>query len=146
MRATTLLTSTENIINALCDLVPTLHSHESASTSREITINSLRNYLRQCANYVNTANFLCQRAQTTAQLLSNTLSLRDQVIAKEQNKYMLGLNKSAVFVTTLTLFYVPASFVAVSRISYHPLSPAMFLSFFFRVFVEANCIHRHFSA
>ncbi len=73
----------------------------------------LRNHRRQCVAYSRTAAHLEQRARTTAQLLSDTLSFRDQVVAKEQNGNMLQLNKSAVFITTLTLLYLPASFVAV---------------------------------
>jgi hypothetical protein len=74
----------------------------------------LRNHLRQCKSYSRTASHLQQRTQTTARLLADTLSFRDQVVAKEQNGNMLQLNKSAVFITTLTLLYLPASFVAVS--------------------------------
>ncbi|KAJ6441395.1 corA-like mg2+ transporter protein domain-containing protein [Purpureocillium lavendulum] len=72
----------------------------------------LGNHLRQCAAFSRTATYLQQRVQTAAQLLANTLSFRDQVIAKEQSGNMLQLNKSAVFITTLTLIYAPASFAA----------------------------------
>jgi hypothetical protein len=74
----------------------------------------LKNHHRSCLAYSRSASHLQLRAQTTAQLLSNTLSFRDQVVAKEQNGNMLRLNKSAVFITALTLLYLPASFVAVS--------------------------------
>ena len=53
-------------------------------------------------------------AEKNTQLLANTLSFREQLYAKAQNDNMLRLNKSAVFITTLTLFYLPASFVSVS--------------------------------
>ncbi|KAK1752732.1 hypothetical protein QBC47DRAFT_389172 [Echria macrotheca] len=72
----------------------------------------LKNYQRQCGVYSRTAVHLQARTQTTARLLADTLSFRDQVVAKEQNGNMLQLNKSAVFITTLTLLYLPASFVA----------------------------------
>ncbi|RDA93447.1 hypothetical protein CP533_2654 [Ophiocordyceps camponoti-saundersi (nom. inval.)] len=72
----------------------------------------LDNHARRCVAYARAAAHLGRQAQTTAQLLTATLSLHDQVIAKEQNGNMLKLNKSAVFVTTLTLVYAPASFVA----------------------------------
>jgi len=75
---------------------------------------SLRNHLRQCKGYSRTASHLQERTHTTSRLLADTLSFRDQVVAKEQNGNMLQLNKSAVFITTLTLLYLPASFVAVS--------------------------------
>ncbi|RGP76505.1 zinc transport [Fusarium sporotrichioides] len=51
-------------------------------------------------------------AQKITQLLANTLSFREQSLAKAQNTTMLRLNKSAVFITTLTLLYLPPSFVA----------------------------------
>ncbi|KPA42068.1 zinc transport protein [Fusarium langsethiae] len=57
---------------------------------------------------------LCQDvcSQKITQLLANTLSFREQSLAKAQNTTMLRLNKSAVFITTLTLLYLPPSFVA----------------------------------
>ncbi|KAK3381855.1 hypothetical protein B0H63DRAFT_214704 [Podospora didyma] len=72
----------------------------------------LRNISRQCGGYCRAVTHLQQRTQRTAQLLSDTLLFRDQVVAKEQNGNMLQLNKSAVFITTLTLLYLPASFVS----------------------------------
>ncbi|PFH62085.1 hypothetical protein XA68_15176 [Ophiocordyceps unilateralis] len=80
--------------------------------SRPREADMLDNHGRRCVAYARAATHLRQRAQTTIQLLTATLSLRDQIIAKEQNGSMLQLNKSAVFVTTLTLVYAPASFVA----------------------------------
>ncbi|RYO89944.1 hypothetical protein DL766_007079 [Monosporascus sp. MC13-8B] len=79
--------------------------------TRQLTI-QLRNQYSNCRAYSRTAAYLQQRTQATATLLSDTLSFRDQVVAKEQNGTMLQLNKSAVFITMLTLFYLPASFVA----------------------------------
>ncbi|KAH8697601.1 hypothetical protein BGW36DRAFT_427557 [Talaromyces proteolyticus] len=70
-----------------------------------------KNYHRQCISYSRMATHLQQRSQMTAQLLTDTLSFRDQVIAKEQTKNILQLNKSAVFVTFLTLLYLPSSFL-----------------------------------
>ena len=81
--------------------------------TRQLTI-QLRNQYSNCRAYSRTALYLQQRTQATATLMSDTLSFRDQVVAKEQNGTMLQLNKSAVFITMLTLFYLPASFVAVS--------------------------------
>ncbi|RYP90935.1 hypothetical protein DL770_002940 [Monosporascus sp. CRB-9-2] len=79
--------------------------------TRQLTI-QLRNQYSNCRAYSRNATYLQQRTQATATLLSDTLSFRDQVVAKEQNGTMLQLNKSAVFITMLTLFYLPASFVA----------------------------------
>lgn len=81
--------------------------------TRQLAV-QLRNQYSNCRAYSRTALYLQQRTQATATLMSDTLSFRDQVVAKEQNGTMLQLNKSAVFITMLTLFYLPASFVAVS--------------------------------
>ncbi|SCO43017.1 uncharacterized protein FFMR_07173 [Fusarium fujikuroi] len=65
-----------------------------------------------CRAYVKTAEYLQKLTEKNTQLLANTLSFREQLYAKAQNDNMLRLNKSAVFITTLTLLYLPASFVA----------------------------------
>ncbi|KAI1102619.1 hypothetical protein F4804DRAFT_312486 [Jackrogersella minutella] len=75
-------------------------------------VGALDNYRRQVVAHNRTATVLRRRTHTTAQLLTNTLSCHDQLLAKQQNGNMLRLNKSAVFLTTLTLLYLPASFVA----------------------------------
>lgn len=76
------------------------------------TTATFRNMQRHCLANSRNATYLQQRVQLTGELLSDTLSFRDQVVAKEQNGTMLQLNKSAVFITMLTLLYLPASFVA----------------------------------
>jgi hypothetical protein len=86
----------------------------SAETAGYSGVQQLENIRRQCMAYSRNSINLHQRAQLTTQLLANTLSFRDQIVAKEQNHNMLRLNKSAVFVTTVTLLYLPASFVTVS--------------------------------
>ncbi|KAK5993765.1 hypothetical protein PT974_07202 [Cladobotryum mycophilum] len=106
---TTLLASTTD---TLTDLTAFLKDDLEPAHWQASALANLKNYHRQCASYTNTAAYLHKRTQTTSQLLANTLSYRDQVIAKEQNSNMLQLNKSAVFITTITLIYVPASFVA----------------------------------
>lgn len=45
--------------------------------------------------------------------MTESLSFQDQMLAKHQNDSMLQLNKTAVFMTTLTLVYLPSSFIAV---------------------------------
>ncbi|RCI08709.1 hypothetical protein L249_4814 [Ophiocordyceps polyrhachis-furcata BCC 54312] len=93
----------------LSDLSSLLREHP---LGRNVEAEQLDNHARRCVAYARVAAHLRQQAQTTAQLLTATFSLHDQIIAKEQNGNMLKLNKSAVFVTTLTLVYAPASFVA----------------------------------
>ncbi|KAK1717434.1 uncharacterized protein BDZ83DRAFT_27879 [Colletotrichum acutatum] len=70
------------------------------------------NFRRQCRAFSRTATDLHHRAQTTSQLLANTLSFREQLDSRKQNENMLRLNKSVVFITTLTLLYLPPSFIA----------------------------------
>ncbi|KAK7989380.1 pho87 protein [Apiospora arundinis] len=84
--------------------------HSSQETIKLGT--ELRNHKRHCQAYARSAEYMQRRAQSVAQLLSDTLSFRDQVEAKIQNGSMIQLNKSAVFITALTLLYLPSSFVA----------------------------------
>lgn len=98
------------------DEICTLLSSMSQITANHHGTQQLKNHRRQCIAYSRTATHLQQRVQITAQLLSDTLLFRDQIVAKEQNGNMLQLNKSAVFITTLTLLYLPASFMAVGSL------------------------------
>jgi Mg2+ and Co2+ transporter CorA len=66
----------------------------------------------RCAAYLFAADYLHKRTQSAIQLLTLGISLQDQAIAKDQNAAMLGLNRSVGFITTITLFYLPASFVS----------------------------------
>lgn len=85
----------------------------SPSTASNVgATQALQNFRRHCLANSRNAVYLQQRIRATARLLSDTLSFRDQIVAKEQNGTMLQLNKSAVFITMLTLMYLPASFVA----------------------------------
>ncbi|KAI8961414.1 hypothetical protein F5Y11DRAFT_326469 [Daldinia sp. FL1419] len=108
LQAATLLSHSEDVLKQLSSTL----SQQSVDDIASETINTLDNYCRRSAAHCRVAKLSQQRAQTTAQLLANTLSFRDQILAKQQNGNMLQLNKSAVFLTTLTLFYLPASFVA----------------------------------
>ncbi|KAH7304293.1 hypothetical protein B0I35DRAFT_445457 [Stachybotrys elegans] len=69
-------------------------------------------HINRLGSYNRSAEYIHQRTQSTTQLLASTLSLRDQVVAKDQTTSMLRLNKSVVFITILTLFYLPASFLS----------------------------------
>jgi hypothetical protein len=71
---------------------------------------AFQQHIRECAGYTRVAECLHQRAQKITQLLANTLSFREQLNAKVQNNTMLKLNN---LITTLTVLYLPASFVAV---------------------------------
>ncbi|KAI0139926.1 hypothetical protein F4776DRAFT_567118 [Hypoxylon sp. NC0597] len=108
LQASTLLSHGEDVLRELSSAF----NHEGLKDRAPGMTDTLENYRRQSVAFCRTATFLQRRAQTTAQLLADTLSFRDQVLAKQQNSNMLQLNKSAVFLTTLTLLYLPASFVA----------------------------------
>lgn len=100
------------ILAAAGDVLTELNALISSDANQETQ--KLKNIQRQCETYSRTATHLRQRVQITAQLLADTLLFRDQVLANEQNGNMLQLNRSAVFLTTLTLVYLPASFLTVS--------------------------------
>ncbi|KAF5568826.1 Mg2+ transporter like zinc transport [Fusarium phyllophilum] len=84
------------------------HDRESAVSG----LTEFQNHQLNCRVYVRTAEYLQKLTEKNTQLLANTLSFREQLYAKGQNDNMLRLNKSAVFITTLTLLYLPASFAA----------------------------------
>jgi hypothetical protein len=105
-----ILASTMDLLQDLCALI----SSKSETEETKYGINWLNNQTRYCKIYSQSATYLQQRAQSVAKLLSDTLLMRDQLLAQEQNKNILELNKSAVFITRLTLFYLPTSFIAVS--------------------------------
>ncbi|EED20718.1 conserved hypothetical protein [Talaromyces stipitatus ATCC 10500] len=99
----TIVAAAADVITALRTLMSDLQAEQGTQ--------QLQNMQRQCETYSRTAAHLQQRVQVTAQLLADTLLFRDQVLANEQNGNMLQLNRSAVFLTTLTLLYLPASFL-----------------------------------
>ncbi|KAF7537675.1 hypothetical protein G7054_g3540 [Neopestalotiopsis clavispora] len=72
----------------------------------------LVNCCGQTQNFSRTALCLQRKAQNTCVLLTNSVSYRDQIVGKEQSKSMLHLSKSAMFITTMGLFYLPPSFIA----------------------------------
>ncbi|KAH8886044.1 hypothetical protein GQ53DRAFT_845153 [Thozetella sp. PMI_491] len=88
-----------NLVNAIssdkCGLLSEMRSHQS-----------------HCKASLRTAAYLEHRSAKTMQLLAHALGLRDQVVAQSQNDVMVKLSKSAMFLTMLTLLYLPASFVA----------------------------------
>ncbi|KAH0439447.1 hypothetical protein CcaCcLH18_02924 [Colletotrichum camelliae] len=106
-----ILASSEDVLKELSELCK---FGRNGKTQDEASISSVdfENFRRQCGAFSRTASYLHQRAQTTAQLLANTLSFREQLDTRKQNENMLNLNKSVVFITTLTLLYLPPSFIA----------------------------------
>ncbi|KAI2601966.1 hypothetical protein GGR54DRAFT_634369 [Hypoxylon sp. NC1633] len=108
LQAKTLISHGEDVLRELISIF----GQEALETQSPQAMLPLDNHRHRAESYRRTATTLQRRSQTTAQLLADTLSFRDQVLAKQQNGSMLQLNKSAVFLTTLTLLYLPASFVA----------------------------------
>ena len=57
--------------------------------------------------------FLQQRSNNTATLLADTLQYRNQAVAQDQNGSMIILTRSAVFITIITLIYLPWTLITV---------------------------------
>ncbi|KAJ4286536.1 hypothetical protein N0V90_013236 [Kalmusia sp. IMI 367209] len=73
--------------------------------------NSMGTYRKHASTFIRTAKFLQQRSNTTATLVADTVAFKNQGVAQEQNGNMLLLTRSAVFLTVLTLFYLPWTFM-----------------------------------
>ena len=89
------------------------HDHRA---TREV----LQNYATMAAAYSQNATFLRDKTRGTAQLLSDTLNLKDQKIAQSISENTLALTNAAAkdsasirVITIVTLLYLPATFVAV---------------------------------
>ncbi|KAJ5133679.1 uncharacterized protein N7443_004697 [Penicillium atrosanguineum] len=104
----TMLASATDTLDELCVLFETVLQ----TTESRKGIADMRNQRRRCVAYSKTASHLQQQVHMVSGLLTNTLLFRDQFVAKEQNKSLFQLNKSAVFLTTLGLLYLPSSFMA----------------------------------
>jgi hypothetical protein len=72
-----------------------------------------RHHQARCKTFSRIAQHHQHRSRAVAQVIAETLSLKDQIIAKEQNQSMIRLNKSAIIITVVTLIYLPPSFLAV---------------------------------
>lgn len=105
-----ILKSATNILDELYDV----GSFRSGQSTDHPGVHYFKNLRRECIAISHNASHLQQRTKIVSKQLADTLLLRDQVLAKEQNASMLQLNKSAVFITKLTLIYLPSSFLAVS--------------------------------
>ncbi|KAJ5279605.1 hypothetical protein N7478_004977 [Penicillium angulare] len=110
-----ILGSAQDVLTEICDA---LQQDPDFDTSTK-GLDGLNNVRRQCAAYLHSAMYLQKMVLSVTQALTHTVLFRDQVVAKEQNTHIFQLNKSAVFITTLTLFYLPASFLAVRNLVVH---------------------------
>ncbi|KAJ5955057.1 hypothetical protein N7501_009336 [Penicillium viridicatum] len=108
LEVSTILASATDLLDDLCTLI----SSGSVTSTNHAGVHFYKNRRRECIANSHNAKHLQERAQIVSNLLADTLLFRDQALAKEQNSNMLKLNKSAVFITTLTLVYLPSSFLA----------------------------------
>ena len=81
----------------------------------------LANYRTLVEAYSQNAAFLVEKIRKTAQLLSDTLNLKHQLVAQDTNENTLELTNAAVkdsatirVITVVTLLYLPSTSVAVS--------------------------------
>jgi hypothetical protein len=109
LEVSTILASATDVLDGLCALL----SSGSMTSTDHTGVHFYKNQRRECVANSHNASHLQERAQIVSKLLADTLLFRDQALAKQQNSNMLQLNKSAVFITTLTLVYLPSSFLAV---------------------------------
>uniref|UniRef100_A0A4E9DYZ5 Uncharacterized protein n=1 Tax=Gibberella zeae TaxID=5518 RepID=A0A4E9DYZ5_GIBZA len=109
-----LISASDDVLVGLCSLCQD-RRYNTGTRARGIARASqsqFEQFRRNCAAYTRVSYCLQRRAEKITQLLTNTLSFREQFNAKAQNETMLRLNRSAIFITTLTLLYLPPSFVA----------------------------------
>lgn len=90
----------------------------------------LQNYATMAVAYSQNATFLRDKIRGTAQLLSDTLSLKYQKIAQSTSENTLALTGAASqdsatirVITIVTLLYLPATFVAVCPYFQNDLVP-----------------------
>jgi predicted anti-sigma-YlaC factor YlaD len=82
----------------------------------------LQNAKRYARTFARTSSFLQQRSNNTAMLLADTLAFRNQDVAQEQNGSMVVLTRSAVFITVITLVYLPWTLVTVCWLHWYSIS------------------------
>lgn len=110
-----ILMSFEEVAEGLKDLGTVLVAKGCAVAERQLQVDSqLANAKRYAQTFVRTALFLQGRSNNTATLLADTLAFRNQGVAQEQNGSMVVLTRSAVFITVITLVYLPWTLVTVS--------------------------------
>jgi hypothetical protein len=113
-----ILTSFEEVADGLEDLGMVLVAKGCVVAERQLQAHSqLINAKRYARAFVRTAIFLQERSNNTATLLADTLAFRNQGIAQEQNGSMVVLTRSAVFITVITLIYLPWTLMTVSKTS-----------------------------
>ena len=92
--------------------------------THKATQESLQNYSRAAAAYQQNATFILQKIRATAQMLSDTLKMKNQQTAENISKNTLALNNRVVLdsgtirvITVVTLLFLPGQFIAVKFLS-----------------------------
>jgi hypothetical protein len=109
-----ILMSFEEVAEGLKDMGTVLVAKSCAVAERQLQVDlQLANAKRYARTFGRTAAFLQGRSNNTATLLADTLAFRNQGVAQEQNGSMVVLTRSAVFITVITLVYLPWTLVTV---------------------------------
>jgi hypothetical protein len=94
----------------------------SSSDERELDV-CLNYFENAISAYSANGEFLLHSLKTTRELISETLTFKDQHFAKRQSSDIFRLTETTArdsgtirVITLLTLFYLPSSFIAVSHI------------------------------
>ncbi|KAH5305709.1 hypothetical protein HBI12_168140 [Parastagonospora nodorum] len=107
-----ILTSFEEVADGLQVLGRSLVSGACVTEATQLQMESrLDNARRYTRTFIRTALFLQERSNNTATLLADTLAFRNQGVAQEQNGSVVVLTRSAVFITVITLIYLPWTLV-----------------------------------
>lgn len=95
----------DGVIDLLDELSVLLDSL-GETTGCKPKVQLLKNHRRHCIAYSRLASNLRQQSQSLTRLIADTLNFRDQYIAGKQNN-------NIIFITRLSLVYLPPSFIAV---------------------------------
>lgn len=116
-----ILDSTRKTLETINNAGNALSKAYALQGSGRIGINQwLGNYLNMVDAYTHNVSFLHSRTSRTAQLITDTLSFKNALTARDQSKYMLALTSSTAAdsmtvrtITVVTLIYLPSTFMAV---------------------------------
>lgn len=109
----TILESTELLCGRLRDLDLETRALQSASQTQAATSMSVfTSFVLEAGAFRRNAGFLTRRASQVSQLISDTLNLRNQEMARKDSVTIR-------VITLITLFYLPFSFIAVSAVLFN---------------------------
>lgn len=118
-----IFTSFEEVLDGLSTLGESFVLRDRGDVAAQLQMRArFENVKRYCRTFIRTALFLRERSNNTATLLADTLAFRNQGVAQEQNGSMVFLTRSAVFITIITLIYLPWTMVTVRWQDRDPVS------------------------